>query len=103
MSQPEPEPGAPPAGEPPRERTKLSRRAVLGAKGLAVLLGVWLLLAYVILPALWRHYEHRPSLSSAPKTTLTGLGIPGDPLNVGLIGAEDVVVQSLLAAGWHPA
>ena len=47
-----------------------------------MLVVVWLLAAYVILPAVWKHYEHLPALETAPKTTVTGSGIPGDPLNV---------------------
>ena len=42
-------------------------------------------------------------MPTAPKTTVTGQGIPGDPLNVGLIGGEDDVVRSMLDAGWSPA
>ena len=57
----------------------------------------------LILPALWRHYEHQPAMAEAPKTTRTAQGIPGDPLNVGLVGPEDDVVRSMLAAGWSPA
>ena len=68
-----------------------------------ILFGSWLILAYVILPLIWRHYEHNPSLADAPKTTLTSQGIPGDPLNVGLIGAEEDVVRAMHAAGWSPA
>ncbi len=64
---------------------------------------LWLIAAYVVLPALWRHYEHHPALASAPKTTLTGEGIPEDALNVGLIGGDDDVVKSMLAADWSPA
>ncbi|MGA9924477.1 MAG: LssY C-terminal domain-containing protein [Isosphaeraceae bacterium] len=64
---------------------------------------VWLLSAYVILPALWRHYEHQPALESAPKTTRTAEGIPGDPLNVGLIGTEEEVVQAMIGLGWDAA
>ena len=52
---------------------------------------------------MWRHYEHHPALATAPKTTLTAQGIPGDPLNVGLIGSERDVVRSMLDAGWRPA
>ncbi len=84
-------------------RSRLRRRTILAMKALVVLLALWLLLAYVILPALWRHYEHHPELADAPKTTLTAQGIPGDPLNVGLIGTEDDVVRSMLDAGWSPA
>ena len=83
--------------------SRLRRRIVRCTKVLGILLGLWLLAAYVILPAAWRHYEHHPILASAPKTTLTGQGIPGDPLNVGLIGSEGDVVRSMLAAGWSPA
>ena len=67
------------------------------------LLLLWAALAYLVLPQLWRHYEHHPSLESAPKTTFTGEGIPGDPLNVGLVGQEEDVIQSMDASGWLPA
>ncbi len=65
----------------------------------------WLLLAYLVLPVFWRHYEHQPAVQTAPKTTLTPQGIPGDPLNVGLIATEQEVVRAVLGAdlansGW---
>ena len=71
--------------------TSTSRRRLLirGLTVLAIVALVWLLAAYVVLPALWRHYEHHPAFENAPKTTLTTQGIPGDPLNVGLIGSEE--------------
>lgn len=96
MSPPQPEP-LPPLP------TKRRRRMILGLKIFVGVVAVWLLLAYVILPAVWRHYEHHPVLATAPKTTLTSQGIPGDPLNVGLMGSEDDVVKSMLSAGWSPA
>jgi len=77
---------------------------VTGAlKVLVAVVVVWLLSAYVILPALWRHYEHQPCCKHAPKTTRTAEGIPGDPLNVGLIGTEEEVVQTMIGLGWDPA
>jgi hypothetical protein len=84
--------------------TSGKRRALIRAG--KILLGMivgWLLLAYVVLPAFWRHYEHQPGLETAPKTTRTAQGIPGDPLNVGLIGTEDQLVHALLTSGWDPA
>jgi hypothetical protein len=42
---------------------------------LAVIPGLYLLLAYVVLPALWRHYEHNSKLEHSPKTTQTAEGI----------------------------
>jgi hypothetical protein len=35
--------------------------------------------------------------------TTTPLGIPGDPLNVGLVGSEAEVVAAFHAIGWSPA
>jgi LssY C-terminus len=64
---------------------------------------IYFLLAYVVLPALWKHYEHEPGLASLPMVTHTGNGIPGDPLNVGLVGSRDDILHAMDAAGWFPA
>ncbi len=61
------------------------------------------LIAYLLLPILWVHYEFHPAVQNSPKTTQTKEGIPGDPLNVGLIGSQSEVIHALLKAGWHPA
>ncbi|WZO99261.1 LssY C-terminal domain-containing protein [Isosphaeraceae bacterium EP7] len=99
-----PEPGADEATAiPALPPTRMRRGLILASKIAAITLVVWLLAAYLILPAIWRHYEHQPKLANAPKTTLTSQGIPGDPLNVGLIGQEADVVGAMLAAGWNPA
>jgi LssY C-terminus len=60
-------------------------------------------IAYLVMPSLWRRYEHQPGLEAAPETTTGGDGLPGDPLNIALIGSEAEVVRALLAAKWHPA
>src|SRR6202142_4611895 len=60
-------------------------------------------LAYVVLPALWKHHEHEPGLASLPMVTRTGTGIPGDALNVGLVGSRDDILHAMDAAGWFPA
>jgi hypothetical protein len=64
---------------------------------------IYFLLAYVVLPALWQHHEHEPGLASLPMVTRTGTGIPGDPLNVGLVGSRDDILHAMDAAGWFPA
>jgi hypothetical protein len=69
--------------------------------GLAI--GAYVVLAYLILPALWRHYEHYPALATAPLVTRTGAGTPGDPINVALIGTEAEVVAAFSAASWSLA
>lgn len=74
---------------------------VLAVAGLLVM---YLAVAYLVLPALWERYAHRhPALEDLPDITHTGSGIPGDPINVALIGTEAEVVRIMLAGGWHPA
>src|SRR5215467_14827516 len=64
---------------------------------------VYLVLAYLILPLLWRHHEHEPGLASLPMVTRTASGIPGDALNAGLVGSKEDVLRAMHAAGWFPA
>jgi hypothetical protein len=88
------------AAKPVSRRRRLLFRALAVTAGLVV---VWIIVAYLILPALWRHYEHHPALENAPKITRTAQGIPGDPLNVGLIGTEAQLIQAILGCGWDAA
>jgi hypothetical protein len=76
------------------------RRAALTLLGVVAGYGV---LAYIILPALWTHHEHQKGLAKLPMVTLTGQGIPGDAINVGLIGEQREIVCAMHAAGWYPA
>ena len=60
-------------------------------------------LAYQALPLLWSHYEHQRGLANLPMVTRTAQDIPGDPINVGLIGDKRDVLCAMQAAGWYPA
>ena len=60
-------------------------------------------MAYAVLPLLWHHYEHQRNLASRPMNTETAEGLPGDPLNAGLVGDAADVHRIMLAAGWRPA
>jgi hypothetical protein len=60
-------------------------------------------LAYLALPALWTHYEHQRGLANLPMVTRTAQGIPGDPINVGLVGDKFDVLCAMKEAGWYPA
>jgi hypothetical protein len=75
-------------------------RALLLALTLVV---IYALLAYLALPALWTHYEHQKGLASLPMVTRTAQGIPGDPINVGLVGDSKDALCAMQAAGWYPA
>ncbi|MES2789622.1 MAG: LssY C-terminal domain-containing protein [Planctomycetota bacterium] len=67
-------------------------------------LTLYLLVAYLVLPLVWRGYEHcHPALNNSPTFTSTGNGHPGDPLNIALIGDKADVIQALLQSKWHPA
>ncbi len=68
-----------------------------------ILLCFYVFVAYIALPRLWSHYEHEPGLEGRPMVTVTGDGIPGDPLNVGLVGTKEEAIRALVAAGWYPA
>ena len=79
----------------------LRRRIALIAGCVAV---VYLTATYLIIPAIWKRYEHKhPSLDDIPGITHTKDGIPGDPLNVALIGTEGELIEIMKAAKWHRA
>jgi len=71
---------------------------------IALVLVLWAAAAYLLMPALWRRSTSRhPALDELPKITHTANGIPGDPLNLALIGTEAGLHNSLLDAGWRAA
>lgn len=70
---------------------------------LASLAGLYGLLAYIVLPLAWTHYEHQKGLAGVEMVTRTKQGIPGDPINVGLVGSKPEILCAMHAAGWYPA
>jgi hypothetical protein len=86
-----------------------ARRSALpfGARTIAVAvlsLPAYALLAYVVLPVSWRQYEMSTGRDrGVPGITRTAEGIPGDPLNIALVGSEEEVVAAMRAAGWARA
>ena len=83
-----------------RKRSLFRRTATV----IAALLCVYATIAYVVTPSVWKRYVQRhPSLADVPGITCTKAGIPGDPLNVALVGTENEVKRAMLAADWHPA
>jgi hypothetical protein len=79
---------------------KIDRR--LAAAAISAV-AAYVVLAYVFAPFFWRHFEHQPRLAEMEAITRTSLGIPGDAINVGLVGTEDDVLCAMNAAGWKPA
>ncbi len=70
----------------------------------ATIVAAYVAIAYLLMPTLWHRYaERHPSLDSVPGITQTASGIPGDPLNVALVGTEAEVKALMAAAKWSPA
>ena len=86
-----------------RQHQRPTTWAVRAAKAFAACVVAYVVLAYLVLPAFWQHYEHQPGLRGRPMTTVTAQGIPGDPLNIGLVGSKTDVVKAWRLAGWYPA
>jgi hypothetical protein len=68
----------------------------------AVIVG-YVIVGYLIPPATWSRIEHEPQLSHRPMLTATARGIPGDPINIGLIGTREDVISAFHIFGWYPA
>jgi LssY C-terminus len=77
-----------------------SKLALIAVVVLLVLYGV---LAYFFLPLVWKRYEREKALAGFSMVTRTSDGIPGDPINVGLVGSKEDVLCAMHAAGWFPA
>jgi hypothetical protein len=91
-------PSTAPAEPEKHHHQRRSRRAATAS--LAALLA-YLGIAYVAAPEFWWFRES--GLRSLDMRTTTTQGIPGDPINVGLVGAREDVLKAFAAAGWRPA
>jgi hypothetical protein len=101
MSDQSPPPEGQAASTNPAGRARRWKRvaAIAGA-----ILLVYLAVAYILLPAVWVRYARRhPAFDDLPRITRTGDDLPGDPLNVALVGTEPELKKIMLAARWFPA
>ncbi len=64
---------------------------------------IWLLLAYVILPHVYRWLAKAFLPNYFIGRTQAGDGMLGDPVNIAVIGSEDELVRAMTAAGWKQA
>lgn len=85
--------------------TRNSRRSLWRwSKMLLSLIAGYLIIAYAILPRVAERTAGRHAdLVAGDKLTKTGNGLPGDPLNLALVGSDEDVIRALHAAGWCPA
>src|SRR5262245_44752590 len=83
-------------------RSRRRRRRIV--QTLLVIGAIYLLVAYLVAPVVWRYYARRhPSFDDNPRITETSDGHPGDPLNVSLIGTEEHLHVIMKNAKWDIA
>ncbi|MBA1141884.1 LssY C-terminal domain-containing protein [Mesorhizobium neociceri] len=78
----------------------LRRRALTW---LAAFCAAWLGLAYVAAPEFWTFHDRGFRKQTFEMVTHTPQGIPGDPINVGLVGSEKELVHAFAVARWDTA
>lgn len=83
--------------------TPLTRRGRRALIFLLALVAAYVLATYLVLPFAWSHYEHQKGLQDLPMVTRTAQGIPGDPINIGLVGSREDIAFAMQAIGWSPA
>jgi len=83
----------------------MHRRTRIGmaVNGLIALLMAYLLVAYFVAPELWIFRDAGRVADFSKMVTSTEQDIPGDPINVGLVGSKEEVIRAFAAAGWDPA
>ncbi|WP_457585926.1 LssY C-terminal domain-containing protein [Ensifer canadensis] len=76
-------------------------RAVLSVLSAGLI--AYLLISYFLLPDLWLFRDRSRIDGLSSMVTTTEQDIPGDPINVGLVGSKEQVIRAFAAAGWDPA
>ena len=64
--------------------------------GLIALLTTYLLVAYFIAPEIWIFRDADRVADFGKMVTTTEQDIPGDPINVGLVGSKEEVIRGLV-------
>jgi hypothetical protein len=65
-----------------------------------LLLPAYALTAYVLLPAAWHRCASQAIIPTTHPISYTAEGIPGDPINVAVVGTRGEVIAAMRAAGW---
>ena len=78
-------------------------RIRMAVNGLIALLMAYLLVAYFVVPEIWVFRDASRVTDFGNMVTTTEQDIPGDPINVGLVGSKEEVIRAFAAARWDPA
>jgi len=82
---------------------RLRPRARKAATASLALLGAYLLSAYLIVPEIWIFRDASRVPQFGGMVTTTADDIPGDPINIGLVGSKEQLIRAFAAAHWDPA
>ncbi|MBY5406892.1 hypothetical protein HFO98_00080 [Rhizobium leguminosarum] len=86
------------------EQRRNSRGRWKSAAGvLSAIILAYLLFSYLVMPELWIFRDRSTIADLSRMVTTTGDDIPGDPINVGLVGPKQQVIKAFAASGWDPA
>lgn len=69
----------------------------------AAVIITYLLGAYLLIPALIRLFRIVVPATHLPLYCVTPDGFASDPINIGLIGTRQQLIEAMMAAGWHQA
>lgn len=82
------------------DNARKGNRLVHTAKVVALTILVWATLAYLVAPTAWRIYEDVVLPKTSGLRTRTTAGIPGDAINIALIGSAPDLAAAMAAACW---
>ncbi|MBV1703260.1 MAG: LssY C-terminal domain-containing protein [Hyphomicrobiales bacterium] len=89
-----------PAPDRPRRAGRPVRRAFVVAVALAA---VWAGIAYLLAPAIWKRIDGGAATAARVALSVTAQGIPGDPINLAMLGGRASLFCAMAKAGWRPA
>lgn len=83
----------------------IKSRRITKLVGAALVSGVsiYLLVCYFMIPEAWIFHDSRRMADFSKMVTTTEQDIPGDPINVGLVGTKEQIILAFAAANWDPA
>jgi hypothetical protein len=82
---------------------KRRSRSRMAASATLAILAIYFLAAYFIVPEIWIFHDASRVADFGDMVTRTEQDIPGDPINVGLVGSKEQIVRAFTRAGWDAA
>lgn len=81
----------------------MHRRAIRSLQWLVLIITIYVGVAYLLVPETWIFRDRGVDVDPASMVTRTPADIPGDPINVGLVGDAAELLRAFALAGWDTA